>query len=166
MDIFPGGENVKFAATFVLNSANGIPIENAEINVSSYSIYTDEAGCAVQYLEDGTYDYTANYDNLVANGSFTIEGESVYVETQLITSINENRIDFNFYPNPGNGVFKLQGLSNSLIEVRDINGRQIRNQQLFENNSSIDLSELKPGIYFLKVITIDGFVTIKKIILN
>lgn len=166
IEYLPGDENIKFPATFVLTSAMGEPVENAEIQVSSYTIHTDEAGSAVQYLENGTYDYTAHYGNLVASGSFTVDGESVYIENQLLVSIKEIIEQVSIFPNPAKGKFKIFGAKNSSVEVIDVKGNLVYFSNAIDNNCSINLSEYGAGLYFVKIIQNDGSVSMQKIVIE
>ncbi len=158
--------NILFPATFVLTMNSGEPAENATIEVAGNSLQTDEAGAAVQYLENGTYEYTASYDDLIAIGTFTIESESVYVENELVVSVNEIKDEFSIYPNPGNGIFILKGSANSMIEVCDIRGNLIYSKSDIENNFALDISANGPGLYFVKIVQNDGSVSMRKIILE
>lgn len=57
----------------------------------------------------------------------------------------------NVYPNPGTGVFMLEGMApgKALAQVYDLNGRLVRNAVV--NNNRIDLSGLQAGCYLLQV---------------
>lgn len=160
--------DTKFPATFVLTSATGEPIENAEIEVSSFNLQTDEAGCAIQFLENGTYDYTAHYDELVANGSFTIDGESVYIENQLVVSINENIDQFSIYPNPTTGKFLLQSDNTrfSYVEIIDMVGKTVYQSKINNDHTSFNLEHLEKGIYFIKLTGADNNEFVQKLILE
>ena len=71
------------------------------------------------------------------------------------------------YPNPSTGMINLSGtfLDNRLftVIVSDMTGKPLLQ---IDNKSSIDLSSLKNGIYFLKIKLTAGNVLIKKIILS
>ncbi len=158
--------NLLFPATFVLTMNSGEPAVNAIIEVAGYSLQTDEAGAAVQYLENGTYEYTASFDDLIAMGTFTIESQSMYVENELVVSVNEIKDEFSIYPNPANGIFILEGAANSLIEVCDIKGNLIYSKSDIENNFAVDISTNGPGLYFVKILHYDGSISMRKIILE
>ena len=52
------------------------------------------------------------------------------------------------FPNPGNGIFKISGESIEHIEVCSISGKLIFKQNY---SNQIDLSDLKAGIYLVKI---------------
>lgn len=80
--------------------------------------------------------------------------------------INQDTESIRLYPNPTTNVISVQVTNSAKVEtvnrlqLIDINGRLIKD---VSNSDSIDLTDYKAGIYFLKIIT-DEFTTIKKVI--
>jgi hypothetical protein len=112
----------------------------------------------------------ALYDNKksvgVINTSFVMEDDEN--DTTNIISIYES--DINIYPNPVNDrlYIETQTLTQTLsIEIYDIYGRVqiLRNSETQQLSNSIDVSNLKSGIYFVKVRTEEGDI-VKRIIRN
>jgi hypothetical protein len=85
----------------------------------------------------------------------------------IVTGIN-NKKDINTYifPNPGNGIFMIQGASNSDIEVSDVTGKTVYKESSFEGNHTIDLSDFENGIYFVRIIRGETVVAIEKLIIK
>ena len=54
------------------------------------------------------------------------------------------------YPNPTNGQIKIGSEKSSFIEVIDIQGNIILQQQIAEGVSTLDLQNFQDGVYFLK----------------
>lgn len=169
VEYISGEVDIKFPATFVLTSATGEAVENAEIQVSTFTFQTDEAGCAIQFFENGTYDYTAHYNDLVANGSFTIDSASVYIENQLLVSIKEIKDQFSIFPNPSQGKFKISSATEEInsLSILDLNGNPVflltRNLM---GSLNFDLSHLNKGIYFIVLSNSNNDKTIKKLVIN
>lgn len=71
------------------------------------------------------------------------------------------------FPNPVSDNFLLKTDDNSLFPlnliIKDIDGRKMKEVFLESNNSEINTSELKPGIYVLYLYLKNGFVTKKMI---
>ena len=71
------------------------------------------------------------------------------------------------YPNPTDGVLNINSNSKVVINsssINDLNGRVIKEVNLDGiNNPSINISDVNPGIYFLKVTTDQGIGTCKVI---
>ncbi len=77
------------------------------------------------------------------------------VTTKLIKGIgfDENYLtDLNIYPNPVKNHFYVEtDCENLNIEIYDIMGRCTFAKENIDNNSIIDISDLKSGIYFVKI---------------
>ena len=92
----------------------------------------------------------ANVDNFVINGvvlsSDTFELESIAV-----------------YPNPSNGIYTISSKNQQIetIEVYDITGKNILNQNNFKTSNEVmlDLTHASNGIYFMKISTDVGSIT-------
>ncbi len=105
------------------------------------------------------YDFNASEKIWQFFAKYDINGK---INSTDINKIEPNQT-FNLYPNPTNG--QLNILSDTKIEkleIFDINGRILRE---FNNSSSIVISELENGIYWLKVYS-EGKNEVKKIIKN
>jgi hypothetical protein len=69
------------------------------------------------------------------------------------TAINQSSIneDFEVYPNPaGDYVFVKSSEKNISVQIIDLNGRIVLTKNNYETSSSLDVSKLSKGIYFLK----------------
>ena len=56
------------------------------------------------------------------------------------------------YPNPGKDVLNIRtGLKNARVEVYDMNGRLVHNQQITDNITSINVENWSSGTYVWKV---------------
>jgi len=77
-----------------------------------------------------------------------------YAVSRLTTAINSfsNKSQVKIYPNPVQGVLHIDipGKTGA-YEVFDITGKSLLQKVIHENNASIDVSEFKKGIYFVKV---------------
>lgn len=74
--------------------------------------------------------------------------------------------DFEVYPNPASGFLYLKGedLSNSVIKLLDISGREVR---LFDGNTRmLDLQGIKQGVYCVRVESEDGRLLVRKVIVD
>ncbi|WP_297094746.1 cyclophilin-like fold protein [uncultured Draconibacterium sp.] len=79
------------------------------------------------------------------------------VTTDVAEIATEN--DFQIYPNPVLDILNVSGQF-EILTLMDIQGRSI----LKTNDNSIDVSQVKPGIYFLKIEAADKVVAIKKVL--
>ena len=80
--------------------------------------------------------------------------------TSIVENLNQN---ISISPNPGNSQIKIKGIE-KLQEIDKIIIYNLKGNQKFKkkNNSElIDISKLKPGIYFITVHHLNGVETIK-----
>lgn len=77
-----------------------------------------------------------------------------------VVNVTVNTSSFNIFPNPGNGIFNIAWSSNKTIQtvnatITDIAGRKVFETNLNMNNSigktRLNLSQLKPGMYFINI---------------
>ena len=68
-------------------------------------------------------------------------------------SIAENYVGSSIYPNPSNGLFYISDSNIESIEVYDITGKLVIQQQVNADNATIDLTNYAKGIYTLKTYT-------------
>lgn len=173
VEYFTAEENVKFPATFVVNFFSGGAVTNAEIEVASTTIYTDESGSAVLYLEDGTYDYTATLNDLITGGTFTIDGEREYIDVQLPVFVEEQALNFKIYPNPSEGLLFIRmenlEINNSTLNIRvvDLLGKPVYQGVMDDSGlHQFDLSQLNKGVYFVIISDLAKNEIIRKVVLD
>lgn len=79
-------------------------------------------------------------------------GNEAKVETTSVSSLGRN-FSFQVYPNPSKGEIKINGISNfTQLEIFDLKGSLMKKELINENNI-IDVSNLRNGIYFLKLVS-------------
>lgn len=119
-----------------------------------------------------TADETVTYILTVIdeNGCLNIDSITIIVNSEIssVNELNENMISI--YPNPNNGQFKVQLNINqpTFIELFSISGQSVGKDTYLEggeNQVSLDYSNLKKGLYLLKV-TGRGVNCTKKIIIQ
>ncbi|WP_052184205.1 T9SS type A sorting domain-containing protein [Psychroserpens sp. Hel_I_66] len=115
-------------------------------------------------------------DALVLGDTFSNQAEIYFdfnapiITNNYTTEISEEQLSTNefsvlntkIYPNPVNDVLTIE--SDAIIDsaiLYDINGREILVSKFEGTNYQMDLSELKSGIYFLKVFSSSGNHTLK-----
>jgi hypothetical protein len=119
-----------------------------------------EANCSVVIEDSWNCLNDACVDPLDGSGEYGSLNDCEQ-ECQNISSINENLIDVNIYPNPSSNIFNLDLNSDSEAEiaVTNILGEQVyieSTKSIGEFNTQIDLSNYSKGIYNLTIKTSDG----------
>lgn len=85
------------------------------------------------------------------------------VEPSNIVGISEkNAIDFNIYPNPAKDKLTISGdFANSAVQIVDQTGKLVKEISSLTSGSTIEISDLEKGIYFL-VLSTNGTNNIQK----
>jgi hypothetical protein len=84
----------------------------------------------------------------------------------LNKDFNKTEIDITVYPNPNNGVFKIENNANVIINeivLYDLQGRKMNFNK--KNKNEINIQTLCTGVYMLNIYTNKGLV-IKKVVKN
>lgn len=146
---------------------NGFDILKVSVNsdtlqyISSLTCPQNEifyAALYCQLLQDGKLIIGGH--NIVTNGSeikrrvqfHCFNGKDLGINFSLSTeddlTVKGNK--FTLYPNPTNGIIRIEGLSSSAsLDITNINGQFINGVEA--TNNQVDLSRLPNGIYILKI---------------
>ena len=108
------------------------------------------------------------WEDLGAGNYAVINANDVASNATEINEEDEFLNQIKIYPNPSNGIINILPTSavNQNITVSNILGEKIIST-VYTNNSDlikIDISSLKPGIYFIEAIDIDNNKTVKRVI--
>jgi hypothetical protein len=84
------------------------------------------------------------------------------------SNIEENQITISLAPNPSSGVFnyELESSLNGQLQVLDLNGRIVFEQNISSSMGSIDLSHLGNAVYLLQLVEFGIVVTTEKLVLQ
>ena len=136
---------------------------NPVMTATSFNVYSDTIVIAT--VTETTYTVTgltANTEYCFTVTAINENGESAKSENACATTqpdaIAENAASFNIYPNPVND--KLYIETETEIEevvVYDIFGRhQVTETPSHQGNVTVDVADMKSGVYFVKVVTANG----------
>ncbi len=141
---------------------------------TGYNVLVNDKLVAENTAETSFTFNSAKDNNIVEVFALYNEKSSVGVslfteaETNDTTSIAENTTSLNIYPNPANDRIFIEAESEiDEVVVYDIYGRvqNLRSPETQKLRSSIDVSSLKSGIYFVKINTEKGNI-VRRIIKN
>lgn len=93
-------------------------------------------------------DYTSECDELTLNliQEVKLKGEDYF---SFLLNQSAKSEDLQIYPNPFSDIIHINGIQAKRIEITDIYGKFIKTE--LQNLNRIDLSSLKPGIYFVSI---------------
>ncbi len=124
---------------------------------------------------DGSVSYSIGQmvytTNVGTNGNYIAQGVQQPYEISVFTAI-ENTGDillgFSAYPNPATDILKLKtgnhDFQNISFRLFDINGKLIKAGKITGPETSVDMQNLTPSIYFIKVIENNKVIKVFKII--
>jgi hypothetical protein len=162
--------------TDVLTAANGCdstvttnltvdPTIDVTVTNASPVLTANQTGATYQWLDcnnsnqaiagETNQNYTAT-----VSGSYAVEItvgnclDTSTCETVTVTSINSiSENDFAVYPNPSTGLFTMNLINASKVEITNTLGQLVFEKQLNVGKQEIDLTNVVEGIYFVKVIS-------------
>ena len=106
------------------------------------------------YNQPGSYNITLGLDNGsgLPYGCDSI-GQNVTIgdTTTEVKEINNNEINIVVYPNPATNNLTIEILQKSTIDILNIQGQIILQEQIQQGKTDIDISGLAKGIYFLRM---------------
>jgi uncharacterized repeat protein (TIGR03803 family) len=111
-------------------------------------------GPVASLINDSTYLY-----GMTKEGGLQSDGvifKLVYNSITEINDINEDNKMFKLFPNPASNCLNIEEDNQSEIEILNIEGQIIKTLKALENYTSIDISDLSKGMYFVKIITEKG----------
>jgi hypothetical protein len=148
------------AAVFQVDAGNTVQFNDQSSNNPTAWSWTftgatpntsNDQNPTITYNQAGVYDVTLIVSN--ANGTDTIT-KSCYISVEGSVSIVESEAHtvFQVYPNPFQDYITVKTSDNLFalyFEIFDSYGRKIKSFEVTQNISSISLSDLSPGFYFI-----------------
>ena len=171
---------------------NNGELENKQIRFTFYAKGSSSLGFKVRikYVQNGTnkysvspllltetsyqenpYEFLFNMPTDVSSIQFQIicganEGTYYFDEFNAVLNTFSNKKEYSFfelYPNPVKNVFHIQGdLKTEKVLLFDLNGRKIMEWK--NPNRTYDISNLKNGIYFIEIHSLNNLICYEKIL--
>jgi hypothetical protein len=107
----------------------------------------------------GSYESTVDFDpgsstnNLTSNGASDVFLQKLNEFPSSILEM-ESFMNINVYPNPTKGLFTIsldELTNNTSIIIYSVVGKEVVNQQIITNQTTINLKDYDKGIYFVKI---------------
>ena len=146
--------------SFLVTDQDNQPLPDAWVVLGQDSSQTGSDGRTQFFVPNGTYNYRVykqGYNQVT--GSVTVDNNDIDIGLRLTQEItlNQQINSIQIYPNPASQLLTIK--SNSPIEqiiIFDISGKKIKSIKASNKRTTINVSELKPNIYILKIFTKHG----------
>ncbi len=147
---------------FIITDAAQTKLANNNNAVTHKSSGTSPSGDSKTWSFDWTAPSSDSGDIVfyaainAANGNSGTSGDIIYLSSETTsfnqpTSISENNTKQNirFYPNPATSIITIETINKEYIKIFDFAGKIVFSKQI-SDKTDIDISNLKPGIYFIR----------------
>ena len=117
------------------------------------------------------YSFSNPYGNAYSKKAFP-KGDMEYPLINSVifdkSSVIEMGSEISINPNPSEGIFNISikdNPGNIQLIITDLQGKECRNIKMSENSTQFDLSDLTPGVYFVRCI-VENINTVKKVVIK
>lgn len=151
-------------------TVNGGAAIDPNTNTYYFNIGTKVIGASIfngSIISDPKFNFSdGQYFDLIRNLQSCYSTNSLRKNPTNIESINITKNDIQVYPNPFKKFISINGGNQKIekVEIYSISGSLLCKQNINGLGNEIDLSDLKTGIYFLKIFTPENENTIIKIL--
>ena len=151
----------------ILFSTTCISVLNAQETISASGGEASGDGGVVSY----TIGQVVYCSLIGTNGNSIVQGVQqpfIIKEDSTNTNMDEIKLEAKVYPNPATSFLILNvsdiSANNYKVFMYDLNGKMLKNMELKETETTIEMYDLVPSLYFLKVVKNEKEVKVFKII--
>ena len=132
--------------------------------------YLYEYAMPTEGVAEGTMDVEADTDYVVLAFGFNANGERGTVAVADFTTVGcmeLSNIQFAVYPNPATSVIyvETENDKNAQVTILDVTGRCVKQVEMSDNVSSINIEDVESGVYFIMVQQ-EGNSSVKKLVVK
>jgi hypothetical protein len=133
---------------------------------SGFDVANFTVGATVAELVVQSNNETISEKDIIADLAL-LNGKAVDVKFEKSSEAIQSVFNVSIYPNPSNGAFSVQATENAIVDVYDMNGKQIISSQVISSNGkvNIDLNNVEAGVYLVRVQN-ETFSTTKRIVIE
>lgn len=161
--------NVSFAElnnVAVGMEANAFMNADRTFRFTGFDVANFTVGATVAELVLQSNNETISEKDIIADLAL-LNGQPVDVKFEKSSEAIQSVFNVSIYPNPSNGAFSVQATENAIVDVYDMNGKQITASQVISSNGkvNIDLNNVEAGVYLVRVQN-ETFSTTKRIVIE
>ena len=146
-------------ATDILNTMN-CELQASETGLVAYYKFNQGNDSVNNATVNSLLDSSSNANNCSLTGFALIGATSNWKSGSTVTTGNtcatlgnsdfENVTNITIYPNPSTGIFNIVSQQNVVVEIYDLIGKLVLNQEVSIGTNSVDISNFSSGVYLLK----------------
>lgn len=116
------------------------------------------------YIAGGSFETNLFMNNNLGINPLTSTGEADFFVAKLansecgsgLSTDDFNSLSFNVYPNPTTGIINVETTEQlSAYTIYDATGRMVR-ERMFDSSNQINLENTSNGVYFIRIVTVEG----------
>jgi hypothetical protein len=136
------------------------------LRFTGFDVANFTVGATVAELVLQSNNETISEKDIIADLAL-LNGKPVDVKFEKSSEAIQSSFNVSIYPNPSNGLFSVQATENAIVDVYDMNGKQITASQVISSNGkvNIDLNNVEAGVYLVRVQN-ESFSTTKRIVIE
>ena len=138
-------------------------------NVTGGGTYNAGTSVTLRAMPYSGYQFDQwNDGNTNATRTITVTANATYIATfSATTGIDdaEGTTAWTLYPNPATGSVTLVGVEQAEVTISDLTGRTVATYNVANGASTVDISQLQAGAYFVRIVS-DGTSAVRKLIVK
>lgn len=128
-------------------------LEGASVNIDGVEDFTNVDGLVPFAAIDGTYSYTVSLANYtVVSDDAIVAGDHQVIDVVLDPlALNNIFANVAITPNPTSGLVTISADDIYTVKVINVNGQVLSSMNMTNTTSTIDISNLEAGLYFVEL---------------
>jgi len=112
-------------------------------------------------VANGTYYYKVTAYSSACESNYALTSGNIDYVVVMVAAVAENSINARIYPNPTNGNLRIEAQDLNTVEVYDLVGQKVYEENINGDECVINMKEFGSGIYMVKIQALNGSTTQK-----
>lgn len=112
-------------------------------------------------VANGTYYYKVTAYSSACESNYALASGNIDYVVVMVAAVAENSINARIYPNPTNGNLRIEAQDLNTVEVYNLVGQKVYEENINGDECVINMKEFGSGIYMVKIQALNGSTTQK-----
>ena len=112
-------------------------------------------------VANGTYYYKMTAYSSACESNYALTSGNIDYVVVMVAAVAENSINARIYPNPTNGNLRIEAQDLNTVEVYNLVGQKVYEENIIGDECVINMKEFGSGIYMVKIQALNGSTTQK-----